>query len=128
VHMANHPSGITIMLKCISCSRGECRTIRYCLDFEFVLSFTDHIWKVLECATRSAAVTLGMDSSIGSISPGKLADLVVYPPGVDLLKDLSKSAYPRFVIRGGRVWDASNLDQIWPLKKSAHEIPHLNVD
>jgi len=85
-------------------------------------------YQVLECATRSAAITLGMDSSIGSISEGKLADLVIYPPEVNPLEDLSKSEDIRFVVKGGRIWDASTLDQIWPLQKLYEKVPHLNVD
>ena len=85
-------------------------------------------YQALECATRSAAITLGMDSSIGSLSKGKLADLIVYPPDVNILEDLGDSEYPRYVVKGGRVWDASTLNQIWPLHKPHKLIPHLNVD
>jgi len=85
-------------------------------------------YQVLQCATMSAAITLGLDNSIGSIATGKLADFVIYPPGVNLLEDLSRSAYPRYVSKGGRIWDASSLDQIWPLETRGKQVPYLNVE
>ncbi|KAI8183516.1 hypothetical protein KHU50_002066, partial [Colletotrichum sp. SAR 10_65] len=38
---------------------------------------------VLRSATLGNAISLGLQSSIGSVEPGKLADVVIYPPGVD---------------------------------------------
>lgn len=85
-------------------------------------------YKALECATRSAAITLGLNSAVGSIEEGKLADLVVFPPDINLLEDLSKSEFPRWVAKGGRVWEASTLSQIWPLQQKGSVLPHLNID
>ncbi|KZV99100.1 hypothetical protein EXIGLDRAFT_762868 [Exidia glandulosa HHB12029] len=42
-------------------------------------------YETLRAATRSAAEVYGLFDSIGSIEEGKLADLVVYPPGVNVL-------------------------------------------
>ncbi|KAI0637449.1 hypothetical protein C8Q77DRAFT_1155282 [Trametes polyzona] len=86
-------------------------------------------YEVLRAATSDAAVTLGIDSSVGSLTPGKLADFVVYPPGVDLLEgDIKSTKDIRFVVRGGRVWDASTLTEIWPVPGRREPLPPLNAD
>ncbi|KAF7308739.1 Amidohydro-rel domain-containing protein [Mycena kentingensis (nom. inval.)] len=74
-------------------------------------------YETLEAATASGAKTLGLWSSIGSLSPGKLADLVVYPPGLNLLEeDISQTRDIRMVARGGRFYDANTLEEVWPVK------------
>ncbi|KAJ7623213.1 hypothetical protein FB45DRAFT_924921 [Roridomyces roridus] len=86
-------------------------------------------YETLQAATSSAAISLGLFSSVGSISPGKLADLIVYPPGVDLLEgDFSQTRNILMVARGGRFWDASTMEEVWPLKGKKQVMPPLNVD
>ena len=86
-------------------------------------------FQVLRAATSDAAYTLGIDSSIGSLTPGKLADFVVYPPGVDLLEgDISGTRDIRYVVRGGRVWDASTMAEVWPVAGRREPTPPLNAE
>ncbi|KAI0355021.1 hypothetical protein OH77DRAFT_1425075 [Trametes cingulata] len=86
-------------------------------------------YEVLRAATADAALTLGIDDSVGSLTPGKLADFVVYPPGVDLLEgDISGTRDIRFVVRGGRVWDASTMTEVWPVTGRREPLPPLNAD
>ncbi|KAI0831687.1 hypothetical protein BC628DRAFT_1310437 [Trametes gibbosa] len=86
-------------------------------------------YEVLRAATSDAAITLGIDSSVGSLTPGKLADFVVYPPGVDLLEgDIGGTRDIRFVVRGGRVWEASTLTEVWPVPGRHEPLPPLNAD
>ncbi|KAJ7284597.1 hypothetical protein C8J57DRAFT_1289035, partial [Mycena rebaudengoi] len=86
-------------------------------------------YETIEAATSSAAITLGLFSSLGSLSRGKLADLVVYPPGIDLLTgDLTKSRDIRLVARGGRFWDASSMEEVWPLQRKRQEMPPFNAE
>ncbi|KAF9448884.1 hypothetical protein P691DRAFT_759499 [Macrolepiota fuliginosa MF-IS2] len=73
--------------------------------------------QVIHAATPSGAQTLGMFSSLGSLSDGKLADYLIYPPGVDLLEDdISRTRELVYVARGGRVWNASTMEEVWPVK------------
>ncbi|THH31545.1 hypothetical protein EUX98_g2661 [Antrodiella citrinella] len=66
--------------------------------------------QVMRTATSDAAKTLGIYESLGSLTPGKLADFLVYPPGVDLLNgDIKASRELKYVVRGGRVWDATTM-------------------
>ncbi|KAJ7593490.1 hypothetical protein C8J56DRAFT_931194 [Mycena floridula] len=105
----------------------------YGLNYHAELFFTQQgglsNYQALEAATRSAAITLGMFSAIGSLSPGKLADFLVYPEDVDLLDgSITESRKLEYVVRGGRIWDASTMDEVWPLKKKKQAIPPLNPD
>lgn len=84
---------------------------------------------MLRAATADAAATLGIDGAIGSLTPGKLADFVVYPPGVDLLEgDISGTRDIRFVARGGRIWDAATMTEIWPVPGRREPLPPVNAD
>ncbi|EJF62664.1 hypothetical protein DICSQDRAFT_57465 [Dichomitus squalens LYAD-421 SS1] len=86
-------------------------------------------YETLRAATSDAAITLGIDNAVGSLTPGKLADFVVYPPGVDLLEgDISGTRDIRFVARGGRVFDATTLTEIWPVKGRKEPLPPINAD
>ncbi|KAL1947302.1 hypothetical protein VTO73DRAFT_14263 [Trametes versicolor] len=86
-------------------------------------------YEVLRAATSDAAATLGIDGAIGSLTPGKLADFVVYPPGVDLLEgDISGTRDIRFVARGGRIWDTTTMTEIWPVPGRREPLPPVNAD
>ncbi|KAJ7091369.1 hypothetical protein B0H15DRAFT_977440, partial [Mycena belliarum] len=86
-------------------------------------------YETLQAATSSAAITLGLFPSLGSLSPGKLADLIVYPPGIDLLEgDISQTRKLRLVARGGRFWDAASMEEVWPVKGKRQVLPPLNAD
>lgn len=81
---------------------------------------------MLKAATIDAARTLGLDSSIGSLKSGKLADLLVYRPGADVMHDLKSSLDIQYVIRGGRIWEADTMNQVWPVEKPRQEMPPFN--
>ncbi|OJT07280.1 hypothetical protein TRAPUB_1877 [Trametes pubescens] len=86
-------------------------------------------YEVLRAATSDAAATLGIDGALGSLTPGKLADFVVYPPGVDLLEgDISGTRDIRFVARGGRIWEAATMTEIWPVPGRREPLPPVNAD
>lgn len=74
-------------------------------------------YEVYRAATSDAAKVLGLFSSLGSLSPGKLADIVIFKPGVDILGgEMGVSANIEFVGRGGRIWEAETMTELWPVK------------
>ncbi|EKM83071.1 hypothetical protein AGABI1DRAFT_118462 [Agaricus bisporus var. burnettii JB137-S8] len=86
-------------------------------------------YEVIRAATSSGAQTLGMFSSLGSLSAGKLADYLIYPSGVDLLNEgIDSSLELTHVARGGRLWDASTMEEVWPVKGRKQELPPLNAE
>ncbi|KAF9239695.1 hypothetical protein BU15DRAFT_87992 [Melanogaster broomeanus] len=86
-------------------------------------------YEVIRAATSDAAATFGLDMSLGSVSVGKLADLVIYPSGFDLANDdIHQTRDLRFVVRGGRVWDARTMTEVWPVKGRKQVLPPFNAE
>ena len=84
---------------------------------------------MIQAATASGAKTLGIFPSLGSLSRGKLADFIVYPPGVDLLEeDILKTLELKLVVRGGRIWDAETMVEVWPVKGRKQRMPVFNAE
>ena len=84
---------------------------------------------MIQAATASGAKTLGMFPSLGSLSRGKLADFIVYPPDVDLLEeDIHRTLELKLVVRGGRIWDAETMIEVWPVKGRKQRMPVFNAE
>jgi Tol biopolymer transport system component len=69
----------------------------------------------LEIASLDGAWFLGMQQDLGSIEPGKLADLVIL--NSNPLENIRNTADIEFVMKGGRLYDGTTLDETWPEKK-----------
>jgi len=65
---------------------------------------------VLRTGTLNGARTLGLDKEIGSLEPGKLADLLVLDKSP--LDDIHHSNSVRYTMVGGRLYDAHSMDEI----------------
>jgi imidazolonepropionase-like amidohydrolase/Tol biopolymer transport system component len=72
--------------------------------------FTPH--EALRVGTLEGARYLGLDQDLGSLEPGKLADLAVLD--ANPLESLKNSRSVRFTMQGGRLFDAASLDEVWP--------------
>ena len=67
--------------------------------------------EVLHAATIGSAETIGRKADLGSIEPGKLADLVILDK--DPLADIHNARAIVAVMRDGRLYDAA-LAPVWP--------------
>ncbi len=71
--------------------------------------------EVLRCATLFGAEALGLAQDLGSIEPGKLADLVVLAK--DPLADIRNTNTVRFVMKNGQLFEGDTLNEVWPQQK-----------
>lgn len=67
---------------------------------------------VLHAATAGAAETIGRLDDMGTLEAGKYADLIVFDR--DPLIDIRNTLSVRLVMRGGQLFDADTLDELWP--------------
>jgi hypothetical protein len=76
---------------------------------------------VLRCATIIGAEAIGLGLDLGSITPGKLADLVVLD--ANPLENLRNTNTVRYVMKNGRLYDGNTLDEIYPRQRKMEPVP-----
>jgi len=82
--------------------------------------------RALEVATIHGARFLGMEEDLGSLRPGKLADLLVLD--ADPLQEIRNSQAIRYVMKAGILYHADTLDEIWPTERPYGALPWLDED
>ncbi len=70
--------------------------------------------EVLKAATLDGAEIIGFEQDLGSLEPGKMADLVVLDESP--LDDIRNTNTVRYVMKNGELFEADTLDRIWPVE------------
>jgi hypothetical protein len=71
--------------------------------------------EVLKVGTIYGAEGIGLSKDLGSLEPGKLADLIVLDRNP--LENIRNTNSVRYVMKNGELYDADTLDQVWPQQK-----------
>ncbi len=76
--------------------------------------------EILRAATMGSSKTIGRDREIGSLEPGKLADIVILNrnPLLNIKNTLSIDQ----VMKNGRLYDGNTLDEVWPRERRLPEL------
>jgi imidazolonepropionase-like amidohydrolase len=69
----------------------------------------------LRVATIYGAEAIGLDRDLGSVEPGKLADILVFD--ADPLENLRNTVRLEYVMKNGRLYRAETLDEVWPRER-----------
>jgi len=88
--------------------------------------------EALRCATMNPAINLGLDNWIGSLQPGKLADLLVMDKNP--LDDIRNTESIHYTMINGRLYDSETMNEVgnydnkrpkfyWELSKNAETFP-----
>jgi hypothetical protein len=96
-------------------SHGETPGIGFHYEMELHAAGGMAPMAILHAATIGSAETIGRKADLGSIVPGKLADLVVLTKNP--LADIHNARAVAEVMRGGTLYDAATLDELWPEAK-----------
>jgi Tol biopolymer transport system component/imidazolonepropionase-like amidohydrolase len=71
---------------------------------------------VLRVGTLFGAQAIGMDKDLGSLEPGKLADLIVLD--ANPLEDIHNTNTIRYVMKNGRLYEGETLNEVWPRQRA----------
>jgi len=96
-------------------SHGEMQGIGYHWELWMLASGGMTPLEVLRCATVSGSKIIGRPADLGSIEPGKLADLVIMDKSP--LDDIHNTNTIHWVMKNGELFEGDTLNQVWPEQK-----------
>jgi len=96
-------------------SHGQLQGLGYHWEMWMLASGGMTPLEMLRCATVNGAKIVGRPQEIGSIEPGKLADLVILDKSP--LDDIHNTNTIHWVMKNGELFEGDTLNQVWPEQK-----------
>lgn len=93
-------------------SHGEMQGLGYQWEMQAFAAGGATPIETLRAATIGSAEVIGHSDDVGSLEPGKFADLLILD--ADPLADIANAMKIGVVMKNGRLYDPATLDEIWP--------------
>ncbi len=100
-------------------SHGEMQGLGYQWEMQAFAAGGATPIETLRAATIGSAEVIGHSDDVGSLEPGKFADLLILD--ADPLADIANAMKIGAVMKNGRLYDPATLDEIWPRSEKAAE-------
>lgn len=97
-------------------SHGEVQGLSYHWEMWLMAMGGMTPYEILRAATIDGARIIGVSDDVGTLEPGKLADLVVLD--ANPLVDIHNTAAIRYVMKNGELFEADRLIRVWPTEGS----------
>lgn len=98
-------------------SHGEVQGLGFLWEMEALASGDGQPEEVLYAATMGSSKAIGRDHLIGSIAPGKYADLLIMAD--DPRNDIRHIHSLELVMKDGKLYQADTLEEVWPQQQPA---------
>ena len=96
-------------------SHGQLQGLGYHWELWTIASGGMKPMDALRVATIYGAESIGLSKELGSLEAGKLADLIVLD--ANPLDDIKNTNTIRYVVKNGRVYEGSTLNEVWPRQR-----------
>ena len=107
-------------------SHGQLQGLGYHWEMWMLASGGMTPLEVLRCATLNGSRIVGRPQDLGTIEPGKLADLVILEKSP--LDDIHNTNTIRWVMKNGELFEGDTLNQVWPEQKKLEPLFFWNYD
>ncbi len=97
-------------------SHGQLQGLGYHWELWMLASGGMTPLEVLRCATVNGSKIIGRPQDLGSIEPGKLADLLILDKNP--LENIHNTKTIHWVMKNGELFEGDTLNQVWPEQKT----------